>query len=247
MLIGSCFEPPEFSIIPSIKIEGVRVKEVAGANTPDSLIVTINFKDGDGNIGVDGTETNPPFNERWHFLTSPRATCEPGVKAPCTKISYIDTNNIDDYVTYKFRRTSADYDTLPEYTSPFDCTNYYVLINSAGPSPVTIDTFYMQLNPRYSNLFMDLYVKSGATFNKFNFNQFVSNCEVHGLNGRLPVLAKDKDFDNKLPLEGTITYKILSTSFYAQLANKTLKVKIRIMDRDGNTSNEDESNEFTLK
>ena len=242
-MVGACFEPPQFSNVPSITIENVRVKAVAGASTPDSLIVSIGFKDGDGNIGISGSENGPPYHERWFFLTSPLPTCEPGVPAPCTRVSYIDEGNLANYVTYKLRRQGAPYDILPAFAQPYDCVNYVVLKNS---NQVTIDTLYSEPNPQYFNLFIDVYVKNGASFQKFEFNNApYPNCNIYGLNSRLPILAKDGDVNSKLPLEGVITYKLTSASF-TPLIGKTLKLKIRIMDRDGNESNEDESNEFAF-
>lgn len=243
LVVVSCFDPPQFSDTPSITIDDVRVKEVPGAATPDSLIITINFQDGDGNIGLEGSENEPPFNERWFFLINPTATCEDGVLAPCTKKSFIDESNLDNYVSYSLRRTSVDYDTLPQFIPPYDCSRYFVLKNANN---VALDTLYNQLNPRYNNIFVDVLVKNGATFEKFDFlGQGYPRCDIYGLNGRLPILAKGQDLSQELPLEGTITYKITSASF-SPLIGKTLKLQIWIMDRDGNTSNVDVSNEFTL-
>ena len=95
---------------------------------------------------------------------------------------------------------------------------------------------------------MEILVKNAADFEVFDFKKFpYPNCEIYGLDGRLPILAKDKDLNLSLPLEGIITYKVASPSFYKDLRNKTLKVRVKIMDRDGNESNFDDSNEFTLK
>lgn len=239
----SCFEPPEFSDIPTITIDNVRIQAVSGPTTPDSLIMTINFQDGDGNIGLDGSENKPPFNERWFFLKNPKASCEDGVPAPCTKISYIDESDLGNYVSYRLRRTTTDYDTLPLFTPPYDCSRYFVLKNGNNQA---IDTLYNQLNPRYNNIFVEVLYKNGAVFQKFDFlGQGYPKCDIYGLNGRLPILAKDQDLSLELPLEGTITYKITSASF-SPLIGKTLKLRIWIMDRDGNVSNVDESNEFAM-
>jgi len=249
MAVASCFQPPEFSNTPTIEVTNVRGKEVPGANTYDSLIVTINFSDGDGDIGLDGSENSPPFNQYWFFLKSPRtgSECEPGVQSPCSIVSYIQESKLADYVTYKLRRTTPGYDTLPPFSAPYNCTNYFVLYNTSGQTVVTVDTLYSQINPRRYNFFMDVLVKNGSDFNKYDFSFPYPLCVVDGFNGRLPILAKDGDFSVKLPLEGTITRTVASPSFYSTLRNKTLKVRVKIMDRSGNYSNEDSSDEFTLK
>ena len=88
--IGSCFNPPEFSEIPLIvRVEGVRTFEVPGASTPDSMIVSVHFRDGNGDIGIDATQNDPPYNERWFFLKTPITKCENGLFSPCNRISYI--------------------------------------------------------------------------------------------------------------------------------------------------------------
>lgn len=240
---GGCFNPPEFSVVPSIRFEGVRVKEVPGPNTPDSLIISIGFEDGDGNIGIASTENSPPFHERWFFLRNPSPTCEPGVQAPCTKISFIDQNNLSNYISYSLRRNGAPYDTLPAFVQPYDCQNYVVLKNSNNAA---IDTLYSQLNQRYFNLFIDVYTKSGANYTKFKFNNApYPNCDIYGLNSRLPILAKDGDVNSKLPLDGVITYKLTSASF-TPLIGKTLQLRVWIMDRDGNGSNVILSDDFSF-
>ena len=242
-LVGACFEPPQFSNQPSIAIEDVRVQKVGGAAVADSLIITVNFQDGDGNIGISGSENTPPFHERWYFLKTPLPTCEPGLMAPCTKISYVDDQNMANYVTYKSRRGGAPYDTLPAFTKPYDCQNYVVLKKAGN---VTIDTLYSQLNPRYFNLFIRVEYKSGSDFIPYEYNNApYPNCDIYGLNARLPILAKDGDVNSKLPLEGVITYKLTSASF-TPLLGKVLRLKIKLMDRDGNISNEDTSKEFVF-
>lgn len=245
LIVGSCFEPPQFSIFPKINVEAVRGKEVPGNLTADSLVVTVKFQDGDGNIGIGPNENKPPFHERWFFLINPISACDPGVSAPCKKISFVDAANLKNYVSYKLRKTPA-YDTLPEFKQPFDCFKYYVVTNESNNK--AIDTLYSELNNRYSNFFMEILVKNGADFEVFDFRKFpYPNCEIYGLDGRLPILAKDKDLSLSLPLEGIISYKAASPAFYKDLRNKTLKVRVQLMDRDGNMSNIDESNEFILK
>ena len=244
LFIGSCFEPPKFSKIPVLTFEKVKVKEVAGTTTPDSMIVTVSFKDGDGNIGLGGDEIDPPYNERWFYLLSTNPSCEPGVTAPCKRKSFFDASNRANYVSYSLRRTNPDYDTLPEFLKPNDCLKYFVVRDANN---VPTDTLYSTLNPRYNNFFVDIMVKNGASSFKYEFNnQGYPKCDVYGLNGRLPILAKDGNPDNEIPLEGIITYRVVSASFYRDLRNKTISIRVWLMDRDGNVSNVVESDEFTL-
>ncbi|WP_226388784.1 hypothetical protein [Penaeicola halotolerans] len=55
----ACNRPPDdFPSVPEISWDKVEFKEVNG---PDSLVVTINFKDAEGDLGLRGNEQNPPF------------------------------------------------------------------------------------------------------------------------------------------------------------------------------------------
>jgi hypothetical protein len=70
---GSCFEPPEFSTVPEIDFVDVVFKERNASTRSDSLIVTLKFKDGDGDLGVDASApkfNDAPFNNLTFFQTN---------------------------------------------------------------------------------------------------------------------------------------------------------------------------------
>ncbi|MBY0433693.1 MAG: hypothetical protein K2U26_06255, partial [Cyclobacteriaceae bacterium] len=46
-LLASCFDPPVFSPIPAIELDRVVFKDVTDPSTPDSLILSVKFTDGD--------------------------------------------------------------------------------------------------------------------------------------------------------------------------------------------------------
>ena len=57
----SCVSPPEnFPTIPEISFNNL---EYAETNDADSLIITLNFKDAEGDLGLNPREITPPFNE----------------------------------------------------------------------------------------------------------------------------------------------------------------------------------------
>jgi hypothetical protein len=62
ILIGiafqSCNKPPELPIIPAIEFESV---EFVQADGPDSLIVSVHFTDGDGDLGLTSDDIYPPY------------------------------------------------------------------------------------------------------------------------------------------------------------------------------------------
>lgn len=58
-VVISCQKPPELPVTPSITFESVRY--APGPNGFDSLIVTIGFEDGNGDLGLLGSENDPPY------------------------------------------------------------------------------------------------------------------------------------------------------------------------------------------
>jgi hypothetical protein len=247
--LASCFEPPAYPIVPQIEFAGVVFKDCTSPSVADTLVVSVDFKDGDGNLGIDGEDSAPPFNNRWYFRKTPASQCEAGVPEPCSKIkrSTFDRARLGEFVTYKMRRTTPGYDTLPEFKTPYNCTNYEIVFDDLLRP---IDTIYFQLNQQFFNFFLDLYVKQNdGTFKKFDWTrQFTYPlCVTNGSYGRFPILAKDNNLSLQIPLEGTINYRFPSTALLATFSIKTLKLKIRIVDRDFNYSNEIESPEFTLQ
>jgi hypothetical protein len=62
MLLWSCFNPPEFPTTPQIEFNKVEFKEVGGFSDQDSLIVYINFKDGDGDLGLSTQDLDSPVH-----------------------------------------------------------------------------------------------------------------------------------------------------------------------------------------
>jgi hypothetical protein len=58
LIIGACSRPPELPVVPTIEFEYVEFKEVDG---PDSLIVSIKFEDGDGDMGLTSGDITEPY------------------------------------------------------------------------------------------------------------------------------------------------------------------------------------------
>lgn len=59
-LVSACISPPDnFPSVPEITFESIRFIDTAGA---DSLKVKIGFKDAEGDLGLNPTDVNEPFN-----------------------------------------------------------------------------------------------------------------------------------------------------------------------------------------
>ena len=56
----SCISPPEnFSSVPQIEFSTIEYVQTAGQ---DSLNISVDFKDAEGDLGLSATDLNPPFN-----------------------------------------------------------------------------------------------------------------------------------------------------------------------------------------
>jgi hypothetical protein len=218
--VSSCFNPPDFPVEPQIEFETIQYKEYgSGFDTEyDSLILTISFKDGDGDLGLDPSENAPPYNNKFYYLIG------------------------TEYITYETKRTNPNYDTLPDFVKPYNCINWEVY----KENNVVVDTLYFQLNPDYNNITVEFLVKNpDGTFTEFDWREAFNypNCGI-SFDGRFPILFKDKP---GAPLEGKIRYGMGSIGFKILFSTKTLKLRVQIKDRALNRSNFIETTEFTLQ
>jgi hypothetical protein len=90
ILFGSCFNPPEFPIVPEIAFQDIIFRKgvpVMGKPSPDSLILTIKFKDGDGDLGL-STQIREhlvaPYNAFFYYQTNGVGGLTPITTVPVT-------------------------------------------------------------------------------------------------------------------------------------------------------------------
>ena len=62
LVLFSCVEDNNVSTIPVISYENLEFKKSINSFNQDSLILTINFIDGDGNLGLSNDENNYPYH-----------------------------------------------------------------------------------------------------------------------------------------------------------------------------------------
>jgi hypothetical protein len=223
--LGGCFTPPEFPVQPQIEFESIVFKEYGSGfdAEADSLILTIAFSDGDGDLGLAPSELECVsesicYNNKFFFL-KPDGTI----------------------LTYKDKRTNSAYSTLPAFVKPYNCINWEVSTDNTGK----VDTFYFELNPDHYNIEVDFLVKNpDGTFTEFDWTEEFNypNCGT-SFDGRFPILYKEEP---GTPLEGSLRYSMGSIGFKALFSVKTLKLRVQIKDRALNKSNEIFTPEFTL-
>src|SRR5262245_52080435 len=71
MGVTACFDPPEFPIEPEIDFEDIYFREAKGVGQRDSLVLTISFRDGNGDLGLSSTDIEPPFHDVYYYLATP--------------------------------------------------------------------------------------------------------------------------------------------------------------------------------
>jgi hypothetical protein len=103
---------------------------------------------------------------------------------------------------------------------------------------VLLDTFYYKKNPTYANIDVEFWIKEGSGYKLFDWEK--EFCTI-SFNQRFPVLS-----DKEGPLEGSLQYAMVTSGMKNLFSIKTLKLKVRIRDRDLNISNVIETPDFTL-
>lgn len=228
ILLTSCFDPPDYPDTPRIEYRDVLFKNVGDNSDPDSLVISIRFEDGDGDLGLRTTESAPPFQLK-NFYSNKTGQLFNFAQEPAENLMTLSDVNV--------------IDTLPPYEDFYRCIRWdtqHGLTYQDG-TPLT-DTVYFQFNKRYHNIYIDYFVLENGAFQKFDWKKEI-DCSVD-YNGRFPLLNDDPD--KKRVLEGNLRYGMVSTGFKNIFGNKTMKLRIQISDRKGHFSNIIETPEFTL-
>jgi hypothetical protein len=228
--VMTCFDPPEFPAEPEIQFKDVYFGDNPLEGSTDSIVLSISFTDGDGDLGLNSGEEGCTsegicYNRRFYFVegTNERLTSD---------------QTAQKLVTFKSKRTIPGYDTLPEIS----CLNYEQIKEGL----IVKDTIYFQLNSDHYNIFVDFLIKQAdGSFRVYDWNsEFPFPGCVDGYNGRFPILFKETPGS---PLEGVINYALKSSAFNIIFSTRTLKLRVYIKDRALNRSNVIETPEFTLQ
>jgi hypothetical protein len=264
-LVVSCFDPPEFPLTPEIDFENIYFRKAKAVGDRDSLIVTISFRDGNGDLGLSSSDIEPPFHDVNYFLANDGDTIalkKETVYLELPQFVSVPPNATGKLVTVRTPRDPLYANLIPEYVDDFaSCTYYtytYVLVNepdidifddtynvdtvlsypNIDKIYVLLDTFYYERNPNYANIDVEYWVKEGGTFKLFDWEK--EFCTI-SFNQRFPVLTEKTG-----PLEGSLQYAMVTSGMESIFSIKTLKLRIKIRDRKLNVSNIIETPEFTL-
>ena len=223
VLVNACFQAPEFPNEPTIDFSDIIFKHGATATDHDSLILTIKFQDGDGDLGLapDGNDTKEPYQDIIDF----------DHVSESRKVQYFD-------------RKTPEYDTLPPYEFPYKCTNY-IIEDTTINDIVLVDTLYIQRNEFHNNIYVTFFKKKNGEYVEFDFLYlFEPQCNTISYDGRYPVLNES---NRDRPLEGLLKYTMKSAAWELVFRQDTLKLDIYIYDRALNKSNTISTPDFVLK
>ena len=227
IIFSSCFEAPEFPNTPKIEFKEVIFKDIGTNSDPDSLLIILNFQDGDGDLGLSTNESQSPYNQKNYFSNKTGLLFD------------FKNEDIEDLLTFS---DTSEIDSLPPFSGNAQCLNW-----DTNPEIFFLDgtqlddTVYFQFNPRYHNIFVDFFLDKGT-----GFEQFVWRLEIDcstNFDGRFPRLSSET---KSKALEGTIKYGMLSVGFKSIFQDNPIKLKITIVDRNGNFSNTVETPPFRL-
>lgn len=247
--VSGCYEAPEFPAEPKISYKSVKFYDVLAGNPgdpppPDSLVVAINFQDGDGDLGLEGdgnTERGFPYHSHYYVTTDNRLILTPSENTRLLGPSSNDTmppfNECVDYRRGRFK--NGRFINFPKQLGSEEASDEY---NAAFPESPSPDTFYIKPNIFAFNFLLDFLVKKGDKYEVFDWNEATASGCADNVNGTFPPLYEEGSQGN--PLSGELSYAFSSRGYIPYFRNDTVKLRVRIIDRALNISNTVETPPF---
>jgi len=227
----SCEKDEGVSKIPSISYENIEFKKSINNITQDSLILTINFIDGDGNLGLSNDENNYPYHpynaiidQEFNWVTLGSSTVTPPLYVYEPNGTYYSFSNSDNRPSY-------------------NCEDYIIDTVSTTSK---LDTFFIQKNDFNKNIFIEFLKKENNDFKIIDWKRIFDEEYGCGIdfNSRFPPLNIS---NSSQLLSGKLRYGMVSYGFEMILKNDIFKLRVHIIDRELNKSNIIETPEVTLE
>jgi len=239
IFLSGCFSPPEFSNIPSIDYESIVFRGGATSADADTLILSINFRDGDGDIGLDDQETDPPFHSTDYFLENNGDTLSLATTtryADLPPIIEVPNGTKGKLVTYRTRKKEINgqkvYENIiPPYVDPYRCTNYrYDSIFVSEKDTIIWDRKdqYLDRIMRSNSGNPALYVLKDTFY--FKVNPFAKNIDIQFFimqnNGSFEEFKLPINLTNCIPFKDFFSARIPHLSETANPVEGTLKYRM---------------------
>lgn len=249
VLMISCLDAPEYSIIPKIKFKRLEFVDVDGFS--DSLNLTFDFEDGDGDIGLadnelwgpfipyfnvvfyDSTKVNRSSNGNVISIGGYQEVTEDGEAYPPFFLADNQTDNQFVFTEFIF----SEYDNRSELS----CLDYLTVAQNDSISL----NYYIVRNEFHNNLYVNYFKKKNGEYFETTIDEDIANeCNRVPLNLRFPIFDPER---LGKPTVGSITYFNVSRGLVNFLANDTFKIQFYIYDRALNKSNIVETGDFLLE
>jgi hypothetical protein len=266
VVVGGCFNPPEFEDEPQIDFLSIYFREAKAVGERDSLVLTISFRDGNGDLGLSSTQIEPPYHDLDFYLANQGSISPVEKRTVYSNLpQFVDIPNgaAGKLVTNRTAKDPA-YATagIPPYIDAMTSCTYYAYTRVYVDEPdihvfdetynidtvlearnlpkvyVLLDTFYFKRNPNHANIDVEFWVKEGGNYELFDWEK--EFCTI-SFNQRFPVLSEKTG-----PLEGDLTYAMVTSGIKALFSIKTMKLRVKVRDRSLNESVVIETPEFTL-
>jgi hypothetical protein len=230
----ACFEPPVFPDEPVISYNNITYTDVEGGS--DSLILTFNFEDGNGDIGLNPDDVYPPFHSFNYIVHNPD---------DWQFVRYGETEFV--LPMGSFSNVGIEY--MGEYPFEgdlplFGCEDYRIETDLFADSSATdrTDTLLIEKNRYNKNMYVDFYRKVRGEYFLIN-NDFSQGSCIEFFNSRIPVFDEE---NMGRTLSGTISFAMLSQGFKTTFRNDSIKLSFFIYDRGLNKSNVASTPDFVL-
>lgn len=268
VVASSCFDPPEYPNTPSINLAGLDFFQEADAI--DSLVLSINFKDGDGDLGLSSSieDISYPFHPKNYYLENNGNLIAVPTITKYTNIPPILLVNAGQTGKLATNRTldKPEYaGKMPEYIYPYTCNTYiFDTLYVERGNEYTFDATYNitdtlrssnpQENPDLFEIKEIFYTQKNPDYDNITVDFILSNgTELDwetitgtecgpSFDGRFPRLS-----DETGPLEGTLRYSMKSEGIAIILGSQSFKLRVTIKDRALNSSNTIETAFVTLE
>lgn len=137
VLSGSCFDPPEFPVVPQIEFDRLEFKPAPTPQDFDSLLLYITFRDGDGDLGLEANNflhISDPYHINTYYQENngqltPLSTSSGTIQGIQYDLLEIPDPQRGPLVTFQTRKKPG-YSSLPQ---EFHCADYLYLAGPAVP------------------------------------------------------------------------------------------------------------------
>lgn len=261
VLHTSCSAPEEFPTTPRIELNNIVFRDIEDA--PDSLVIYLDFEDGDGDLGLNRDENDYPYHDFDFVLDSNGKIVTLGatdVVPPLRQFTFLSDDKRREF------NVSTPEISATDNRPPFSCDDYdFLYINETRDvfipngtdltnidlTGFSLDTLYVIKNENRNNIFVEFLKLRGSDSNGEDTYEVIDWTRAFDVNGCGP------DFNARFPifdvqslnssLEGTIKYAMTSSGFNVLIRTDVFKLRIKIKDRKGHDSNIIETRNLTLQ